>query len=110
MRWNGSSLICGTLAVPHDLRRDAIIFWLPSRDYLVFNLFNYIKARAAGAMLTALLLAFVVGPSIIARLKARKIGQVIRPGGLASHQGSAARPPWGRSFSATVIPTPLWAR
>ena len=33
-----------------------------ARDYLVFNLFNYISFRAAGAMLTALLLAFVVGP------------------------------------------------
>ena len=31
--------------------------------YIIFNLFNYISFRAAGAMVTALLLAFVVGPA-----------------------------------------------
>ena len=37
-------------------------------DYILFNLFSYISFRAAGAMLTALLFAFLVGPGIIARL------------------------------------------
>ena len=32
------------------------------KKYLLFNLFNYISFRAAAAMVTALLLAFVVGP------------------------------------------------
>ena len=82
-----------------------------AHDYLIFNLFNYISFRAAGAMLTALLLAFVVGPSIIARLKARKIGQVIRSEGLASHQGKRGTPTMGGLIIllATVIPTLLWA-
>ena len=82
-----------------------------AHEYLVFNLFNYISFRAAGAMLTALLLAFVVGPSIIARLKARKIGQVIRSEGLASHQGKRGTPTMGGMIIllATVIPTLLWA-
>ena len=82
-----------------------------AHDYLIFNLFNYISFRAAGAMLTALLLAFVVGPSIIARLKARKIGQVIRSEGLASHQGKRGTPTMGGMIIllATVIPTLLWA-
>src|SRR4026209_1481510 len=81
------------------------------RDHILFNLFTYISFRAAGAMLTALLLAFVVGPPVIARLRARKIGQVIRSEGLASHQGKRGTPTMGGLIIllATVIPTLLWA-
>ncbi|NOT06856.1 MAG: phospho-N-acetylmuramoyl-pentapeptide-transferase [Gemmatimonadales bacterium] len=82
-----------------------------AREYLVFNLFNYISFRAAGAMLTALLFAFLVGPSIIAKLRARKIGQVVRAEGLASHQGKRGTPTMGGIIIliATVVPTLLWA-
>ena len=48
------------------------------KTYIIFNLFNYISFRAAGATVTALLLAFLVGPPVIARLRARKVGQIIR--------------------------------
>lgn len=80
-------------------------------DYLIFNLFNYISFRAAGAMLTALLLAFVVGPGIIARLREKKIGQVVRTEVLASHQGKRGTPTMGGIIIllATIIPTLLWA-
>ena len=39
--------------------------WLAplGKQYIIFNLFNYISFRAAGATVTALLLAFVLGPS-----------------------------------------------
>ena len=82
-----------------------------SDQYLIFNLFTSISFRAAGAMLTALILAFVVGPSIIARLKAKKVGQVIRAEGLPSHQGKRGTPTMGGLIIllATVIPTLLWA-
>ncbi len=38
--------------------------WLAplGKQYIIFNLFNYISFRAAGATVTALLLAFVLGP------------------------------------------------
>ena len=39
------------------------------KQYLIFNLFNYLSFRAAGAMVTALLIAFLVGPGIIRRLR-----------------------------------------
>lgn len=80
-------------------------------DYILFNLFNYISFRAAGAMLTALLFAFLVGPTIIARLRARKIGQVVRSEGLASHQGKRGTPTMGGLIIllAVVIATLLWA-
>ena len=78
---------------------------------LLFNLFNYISFRAAGAMVTALMIAFVVGPWIIARLRAHKVGQVIRAEGPASHQSKRGTPTMGGLIilAATVIPTLLWA-
>jgi len=82
-----------------------------ARDHILFNLFSYISFRAAGAMLTALLFAFLVGPGIIARLRARKIGQVVRAEGLSSHQGKRGTPTMGGLIIvlATIIPTLLWA-
>jgi phospho-N-acetylmuramoyl-pentapeptide-transferase len=80
-------------------------------DIPIFNLFNYISFRAAGATLTALLLAFVVGPAIIARLRALRIGQVVRTESLASHQGKRGTPTMGGIIIllATIVPTLLWA-
>ena len=82
------------------------------KKYILFNLFNYISFRAAGAMVTALLLAFLVGPGIIARLRARKVGQVIRAEGPGQPPGQARHADDGRLIIllATVIPTLLWAR
>ena len=81
------------------------------KHFLVFNLFNYLSFRAAGAVVTALLLAFLVGPAIIRRLRERKIGQVIRAEGPASHQGKRGTPTMGGLIIvlATVVPTLLWA-
>jgi len=81
------------------------------RDHILFNLFTYISFRAAGAMVTALLVAFVFGPGIIRQLKARKVGQVIRSDFLATHQGKRGVPTMGGLIIllATVIPTLLWA-
>ena len=81
------------------------------RDHLLFNLFTYISFRAAGAMVTALLLAFLVGPWVIRQLRARKIGQVIRSDLLASHQGKRGVPTMGGLIIlfATLVPTLLWA-
>ena len=51
-----------------------------------FNLFNYISFRAIGALLTALLISFIFGPSIISLLKkTQKKGQPIRTDGPKSH-------------------------
>ena len=50
-----------------------------AKQHILFNLFNYLTFRAAGATVTALLLAFLGGPAIIRRLRERNVGQVIRP-------------------------------
>src|SRR5216110_1849871 len=71
--------------------------WLAplGKTHIIFNLFNYISFRAAGATVTALLLAFVVGPPVIARLRAHKVGQIIRAEGPASHQTKRGTPTMG---------------
>lgn len=81
------------------------------QTYIIFNLFNYLSFRAAGAMVTALLVAFVFGPGIIRILRNRKVGQIIRAEGPASHQEKRGTPTMGGLIIllATVIPTLLWA-
>ncbi|MEO8449006.1 MAG: phospho-N-acetylmuramoyl-pentapeptide-transferase [Gemmatimonadota bacterium] len=79
--------------------------------YIIFNLFNYISFRAAGATVTALFIAFVAGPWIIRRLERLKVGQVVRPGFMATHEVKRGTPTMGGLIIilATVIPTLLWA-
>jgi phospho-N-acetylmuramoyl-pentapeptide-transferase len=81
------------------------------KSHILFNLFGYISFRAAGATVTALLMAFVVGPFIIRRLRALKVGQVVRMDFLASHEGKRGTPTMGGLIIilATVVPTLLWA-
>src|SRR6267378_1027315 len=83
-----------------------------ARQHILFNLFTYITFRAAGATVTALLLAFVVGPWVIRTLRDRRVGQVIRAEGPASHQEKRGTPTMGGLIIllATVVPTLLWAR
>jgi phospho-N-acetylmuramoyl-pentapeptide-transferase len=87
--------------------------WLAplGQTYIIFNLFNYISFRAAGATVTALLLAFIVGPPVIRRLRAHRVGQVIRAEGPASHQSKRGTPTMGGLIIllATIVPTLLWA-
>src|SRR2546425_11869061 len=83
-----------------------------ARKHIFFNLFNYITCRAAGATVTALLLAFVAGPWIIRKLREHRIGQIVRAEGPTSHHGKRGTPTMGGLIIilATVVPTLLWAR
>jgi phospho-N-acetylmuramoyl-pentapeptide-transferase len=83
-----------------------------AKQHILFNLFNYITFRAAGAIVTALLLAFLCGPAIIRRLRERNVGQVVRAEGPASHHAKRGTPTMGGLIIilATVVPTLLWAR
>ena len=89
-------------------------FLVPLADKsALFNVFRYITFRAGGAIMTALLIAFVIGPSMIAwlRLKQGK-GQPIREDGPQRHivekQGT---PTMGglMILISTVAATLLWA-
>lgn len=81
-------------------------------DFIAFNLFTYISFRAAGATVTAVFLAFLVGPPIIRVLRERGVGQVVRADGPASHQVKRGTPTMGGLIIllCTVVPTLLWAR
>lgn len=83
-----------------------------AKQHILFNLFNYITFRAAGATVTALLVAFLLGPDIIRRLRQHEIGQVIRAEGPSSHHTKRGTPTMGGLIIilATVLPTLLWAR
>jgi phospho-N-acetylmuramoyl-pentapeptide-transferase len=83
-----------------------------SRYFDILRLFNYISFRAAGAAVTALLVAFLVGPAILRRLRAGAVHQVVREGTPDSHAGKGSTPTMGGLIilAATIIPTLLWAR
>jgi phospho-N-acetylmuramoyl-pentapeptide-transferase len=76
------------------------------------RLFNYITFRAAGAVVTAIVMAFLVGPPITRRLRGMQIHQVIREGTPDSHQEKKATPTMGGLIIllAAIVPTLLWAR
>jgi len=76
------------------------------------NLVSYISFRTAAATVTALLLAFLIGPPIIERLRTHKIGQIVRTEGPATHLGKLGTPTMGGIIIiiATLVPTLLWAR
>src|SRR5436190_17167983 len=88
--------------------------WLAplARTHIIFNLFNYITFRAAGATVTALLLAFIVGPWVIEKLREHRIGQIVRAEGPTSHHMKRGTPTMGGLIIllATIVPTLLWAR
>ena len=77
-----------------------------------FRVFQYISFRAAGAAVTALLVAFVVGPRIIRRLQRLQVHQVVREGTPESHAGKGTTPTMGGIIllAAIVVPTLLWMR
>lgn len=92
-----------------------MFYWLSSfsNDFAVLNLFRYLTFRTGGAVLTAMLMAFVFGPAIIRWLKSRQTnGQPIRTDGPESHiltkQGT---PTMGGMMMllAIAVSTLLWA-
>ena len=87
-------------------------FLAPLADtHIMFNLFRYITFRAAGGMATALVLSFLLGPWIIARLRALRVGQVVRQEGPSEHLTKAGTPTMGGVLIlvATTVSTLLWA-
>jgi phospho-N-acetylmuramoyl-pentapeptide-transferase len=85
---------------------------VPLAEYhIAFNLFRFQTFRAAGAVVTAFLVAFYFGPAIIRRLRMLKVGQVVRTEGPKTHLGKSGTPTMGGVIIvlATVVPTLLWA-
>ena len=84
--------------------------WL-AKDIRLFNVFNYITLRAVLACLTALVISFMVGPAMIRKLTAYKIGQSVRDDGPQTHLVKAGTPTMGGALIlvSITITTLLWA-
>ena len=83
--------------------------WL-AQDIRAFNVFNYITLRMLLAAMTALLISFVAGPSVIRWLAAKKIGQAVRNDGPQTHLVKSGTPTMGGVLIliAIAITTLLW--
>ena len=79
-------------------------------EYLIFNLFRYITFRTGGAIMTAMILSFIIGPPVIRWLKTKQgEGQPIRSDG-PDHLAKQGTPTMGGLmilFSVTLS-TLLW--
>jgi phospho-N-acetylmuramoyl-pentapeptide-transferase len=88
--------------------------WLAplSDDYQIFNLLNYITFRTGAAVMTAMLVAFVLGPRMINWLRVKQgKGQPIREDGPQGHIiAKAGTPTMGGLLIllSVVISTLLW--
>jgi phospho-N-acetylmuramoyl-pentapeptide-transferase len=76
----------------------------------VFNVFRYITFRTIYASLTAFLICFLLGPTVIRKLGRLQIGQYIREDGPQTHHKKAGTPTMGGILIifSTVVSTLLW--
>ena len=77
-----------------------------------FNVFRYITFRTIYATITALVICFFLGPWIIRKLEALRVGQPIRDDGPDSHLSKKGTPTMGGLLIifSVVISTLLWAK
>ena len=76
-----------------------------------FNVFRYITFRTIYAILTALLISFIIGPWLIKKLRAFQIQQVVREDVPSRHMAKNGTPTMGGSLilAAILIPTLFWS-
>jgi phospho-N-acetylmuramoyl-pentapeptide-transferase len=85
----------------------------PLREgFPVFNVFRYITFRTIYAIVTAMVISFIIAPWFIRKVKEFQIRQYIREDGPASHQAKAGTPTMGGAFIllAVLISVLLWSR
>ena len=84
--------------------------WL-AQDIRAFNVFNYITLRTMLAALTALIISFIIGPAMIRKLTAYKIGQSVRDDGPQTHLVKMGTPTMGGALilMSIVLTTLLWS-
>ena len=76
-----------------------------------FRIFRYLTFRTAFASGTALLIALLIGPYVIQKLRDFQIAQYIREDGPQSHQKKSGTPTMGGVLIviAILLPTVLWS-
>ncbi len=87
----------------------ALTQWL-AQDVRFFSVFNYITLRTVFAAMTALGISFLLGPMMIRKLTAYKIGQSVRSDGPQTHLVKAGTPTMGGALIliSIAITTLLW--
>ncbi len=87
------------------------LFYPLATNIKLFNIFRYLTFRTIYAMITALVVCFVLGPWVIRKLESLQARQVIRTDGPESHLQKQGTPTMGGVIilAAIVIPTLLWA-
>ena len=80
--------------------------------FTALNIFRYITFRAGYAMLTALMIGFILGPMVIRFLRRWHLEEIVRSDGPSSHLSKRGTPTMGGLIvlGAIVVPTFLWAR
>ena len=68
--------------------------WL-GNEVRAFNVFNYLTLRAVLAMATSLCISLMLGPAVIRKLTAMKVGQAVRSDGPQTHLVKAGTPTMG---------------
>jgi phospho-N-acetylmuramoyl-pentapeptide-transferase len=92
-----------------------LLYWLLYQKlfpyFRPFRIFRYLTFRTAFASLTALLIALIIGPYVIEKLREFQIGQYIREEGPKEHHKKAGTPTMGGVLIciAILLPTLLWA-
>ncbi len=84
--------------------------WL-AHDIRTFHVFDYITLRAVLATMTALIISFIVGPTLIRKLTEYKVGQSVRDDGPQTHLVKAGTPTMGGALILVAIATStlLWS-
>ena len=83
-----------------------------AKDHIVFNVFRYVTFRSFMALITALVIALVVGPWLIARLRRMQYGaDTVREDTPERHRSKKGTPTMGGVIILTSIlgSTLLWA-
>ncbi|MDD3293799.1 MAG: phospho-N-acetylmuramoyl-pentapeptide-transferase [Geobacteraceae bacterium] len=80
-------------------------------DFHFLNVFKYLTFRTVYAVITALVVSFLLGPWVIRKLQSVQMTQVIRTDGPESHLQKQGTPTMGGVLilAAIIIPTLLWA-
>jgi len=83
--------------------------WL-SNYFHFFHVVQYLTLRAILGTITALVLALLLGPSIIRQLSSHRVGQVIRDDGPKSHLSKAGTPTMGGTLViiSVLLSALLW--
>lgn len=83
-----------------------------AEDYQIFNLFRYLTFRTGGAVVTALIISFLIAPGLIRWLRSKQgKGQPIRADGPEGHLSKVGTPTMGglMILISVTISTLLWA-